>query len=116
MSNNIYSEKFFSYGSLQYESVQLSLFGRKLNGIQDILTKYQLSELEITDPNVIEISGKAIHSILKHTGKESDEVCGMVFDISPQELQQADQYEVKDYKRASIQLHSGIIAWVYISA
>lgn len=112
---NNYSEKLFSYGTLQYESVQLSTFGRKLNGVQDILTGYCLSHLEITDLNVVETSGTATHPILVHTGRESDEVSGIVFDINAEELQQADKYEVKDYKRVFVQLRSGASAWVYVS-
>lgn len=112
---NIYSEKIFSYGTLQYETVQLSTFGRKLNGVQDTLTGYHLSQLEIKDHNVIVTSGATTHPILIHTGKDADEVNGIVFDISPQELQQADEYEVEDYKRVRVQLRSGIHAWVYVS-
>lgn len=113
---DIYSEKLFSYGTLQYEAVQLSTFGRKLNGIQDVLTGYHLSQLEINDHNVVETSGTATHPILIHTGNESGEVKGIVFDVSPQELQQADKYEVEDYKRVCVQLRSGTFAWVYVSA
>lgn len=113
---NIFSEKIFSYGTLQYESVQLSTFGRKLNGTYDILTGYYLSHLKISDINVVKKSGTSTHPILVHTGKESDEVSGIVFDISLKELQQADKYEVEDYKRTYVQLRSGIHAWVYVSA
>jgi gamma-glutamylcyclotransferase (GGCT)/AIG2-like uncharacterized protein YtfP len=110
------SEKLFSYGTLQYEAVQLSTFGRKLNGIEDILSGYHLSQLEISDPNVVEISGTAAHPILKHTGKETDEVNGIVFDVSSRELQKADKYEIEAYKRVCVQLRSGIRAWAYVSA
>lgn len=110
------NEKLFSYGTLQYESVQLETFGRKLHGMNDILTGYHLSELLITDPNVIKTSGITTHPILIHTGDKSNEVSGMVFDISHEELQQADKYEVEDYKRVRVQLNSGINAWVYVSA
>jgi len=112
----IYSEKLFSYGTLQYETVQLSTFGRKLNGIQDVLTRYHLSQLEINNQDVVETSGIATHPILIYTGKETDEVSGVVFEVSQQELQQADKYEVEDYKRVCVQLRSGIRAWVYVSA
>lgn len=113
---NIYSEKLFSYGTLQYEPVQLSTFGRKLHGVQDVQTGYHLSQLEINNHNVVEMSGTATHPILIHTGKETDEVSGVFFDISPHELQQADGYEVEDYKRICVQLRSGTRAWVYVSA
>jgi len=47
-----YTENLFSYGTLQYESVQLSTFGRKLTGIKDTLIGYRLEMVEITDPSV----------------------------------------------------------------
>jgi len=113
---NNYTEKLFSYGTLQHESVQLSTFGRRLEGAEDILTEYHLSQLEINDTKVIEKSGSATHPILIYTGNKLDEVKGVVFDVSAEELQQADEYEVKDYKRVSVKLQSGVTAWVYVSA
>ncbi len=110
------TEKLFSYGTLQYEAVQLSTFGRKLRGTPDVLTGYRLSTLEIQDANVVATSGEAVHPILIYTGNLNDEVSGTVFDISPQELQQADDYEVADYKRVRVELKSGTSAWVYASA
>jgi gamma-glutamylcyclotransferase (GGCT)/AIG2-like uncharacterized protein YtfP len=115
MNATYYSEKLFSYGTLQFESVQLSTFGRKLNGVNDVLAGYYFSQLKITNPDVIKASGMAVHPVLMRTGNEKDEVDGMVFDITPQELAQADQYEEKDYKRVSVQLRSGVQAWVYVA-
>ena len=40
----------------------------------------------------------------------------MVFKVSQKELEEADKYEVADYKRVSVQLASGIKAWVYVHA
>ena len=31
-------------------------------------------------------------------------------------MQKTDKYEVADYKRVKVQLHSGAKAWVYVSA
>lgn len=39
--------KLFSYGTLQYESVQLSTFGRKLSGAADSLLGYKLEKIKI---------------------------------------------------------------------
>jgi len=39
-----------------------------------------------------------------------------VFEITQQELEAADRYEVSDYKRVSVLLKSGVHAWVYIKA
>ena len=111
-----FSEKLFSYGTLQYESVQLSTFGRPLQGTHDILRGFQLSELKINNPDVVKTSGDAVHPILIHTGNETDTVKGMVFDITHEELQQADAYEVEEYKRVRVKLSSEVLAWVYVSA
>lgn len=40
----------------------------------------------------------------------------MVLLVSREELAQADEYEVSDYKRVSAKLASGGEAWVYISS
>lgn len=115
-TDNSYNEKLFSYGTLQYEAVQISTFGRKLHGISDVLSGYRLDTIKINDPSVVETSGAATHPILVYTGNKKDEVTGIVFDITSKELQQADTYEVADYQRIRIQLNSGIHAWVYVSA
>lgn len=110
------TEKLFSYGTLRYEGVQFSTFGRKLNGSPDILNGYKLSQLQINDPHVVATSGEAVHPILIATGNMTDEVNGIVFDVTSKELALADQYEVADYKRVNVKLLSGLCAWVYISA
>lgn len=115
-TENIYTEKLFSYGTLQYETVQLSTFGRKLDGVADILMGYRLSTLQINDASVVATSGAAVHPILIYTDNKTDKVHGIVFDITAQELQQADKYEVADYKRVRVKLCSGTEAWVYVSA
>lgn len=108
-------EKLFSYGTLRYEKVQIATFGRKLVGKADTLTGYRLEKLKITDPDVIQKSGEDVHSVILHTGKPGDQIPGMVFEVSADELKQADEYEVADYKRVKVHLLSGISAWVYVS-
>jgi hypothetical protein len=39
-----------------------------------------------------------------------------VFEITPDELKQADDYEVDSYKRVAVTLQSGKNAWVYVKA
>lgn len=106
--------KLFSYGTLQQDEVQLSTFNRLLKGEADILQGYLLKEIRITDEEVIAKSGKEFHPILVYSGNENDQVRGMVFDISLEELLNADKYEVNEYKRVEICLRSGIMAWVYV--
>lgn len=109
-------EKLFSYGTLQQEEVQLATFGRKLTGAADHLVGYQLSMLQITDPYVLATSGKEFHPIAIFTGNEKDYVEGTVFDVTQQEILQADRYEADNYKRLFAPCRSGISAWVYVKA
>lgn len=106
----------FSYGTLQLESVQLASFGRRLNGHHDAMPGYRKEMLEITDAEVIRQSGEKFHPIVVPSENLSDEVTGMVFEITKNELDAADRYEVSDYKRIEVPLKSGKRAWVYIRA
>ncbi|MDX1678145.1 gamma-glutamylcyclotransferase family protein [Arsukibacterium sp.] len=108
--------KLFSYGTLQQKNVQLANFGRQLNGFKDSLPGYVVGEIAITEPRVLRESGKAIHPILRFTGNSSDEVPGTVFELSDEELAQADDYEVNAYIRVSARLKSGTDCWIYAAA
>ncbi len=108
------SVKLFSYGSLQSEPVQLATFGRKLHGRADSLPGYRLERLAIGDPAVVALSGASHHPIVIASGDPADRVAGMVFEITPEELQRADTYEVADYRRIEATLASGTRAWVYV--
>lgn len=112
----MYVEKIFSYGTLQFEHVQIANFGRKLNGHKDSLSKFKQTDIEIKDSDVVATSGNHIHPIISYTGQSEDIVIGSVFEISAQELKQADTYEVSEYKRIKVQLDSGIFAWAYVNA
>ena len=107
-------EKLFSYGTLQQEAVQLSTFGRILNGKKDILYGFRLEKIKINDLAIVIKSGEEFHPILIHSKNIADEVEGVVFDITAEELRQADEYEVADYERVSVRLQSQINAWIYI--
>ena len=109
-------ENLFSYGTLQLEKVQVETFGRKLLGQLDRLVGYKLESITITDPKVIETSGMTEHPLLVYTGNSQDFVEGTVFEITLKELQQADLYEVDDYKRIETVTKSGKKTWVYVSA
>jgi gamma-glutamylcyclotransferase (GGCT)/AIG2-like uncharacterized protein YtfP len=106
----------FSYGTLQDKSVQLANFGRELTGHADALPGYQQTFVEITDPAVIATSGKTHHPIVQASADPGDEVGGTVFEITASELASADSYEVSSYKRVSVQLKSGVQAWVYVQS
>lgn len=107
-------QNLFSYGTLQFEQVQLGTFGRVLKGRKDILRKYRIKNLKITDPEVIKSSGTDIHPILEFTGNNNDFVEGTIYEVTNEELLKADNYEVDDYKRQSLQFESGTVAFVYL--
>jgi gamma-glutamylcyclotransferase (GGCT)/AIG2-like uncharacterized protein YtfP len=106
----------FSYGTLRDEAVQLANFGRKLAGRPDALPGYTLASIEISDPAVVSISGKAQHTIAVLGANLTDEVPGTVFELTAAELAAADRYEVADYSRVLVTLRSGARAWVYVRA
>ena len=108
------SERLFSYGTLQTESVQLSTFGRKLKGSPDALPGYRLQMIQITDQDFVATSGAEYHRNLEFTGSTSDLVNGTVFSVTEQELEQADAYEPDGYERVRVNLRSGTEAWVYL--
>ena len=107
-------EKLFSYGTLQLENVQKDTFSRILIGSKEILMKYVIEHIKITDQKVILSSGTDIHPILKYTGDELDVVEGMIFDLTNEELLKADKYEVDDYKREKVVFKSGKTGFVYL--
>jgi hypothetical protein len=109
-------ELLFSYGTLQLESVQLATFGRRLAGTEDGLPGFEQSLMKIEDASVVATSGKIHHPIVRFTGRESDVVYGTAFEITEEELRNADTYEVSAYKRISATLLSGVRAWVYVDA
>ena len=105
----------FSYGTLQLKKVQLELFGRILKGTKDILGGYQLGKLEITDEEVLSKSRQNFHPIAVKSESPEDFVTGVLFEITEQELRQADIYEADDYKRVKETFESGKQGWVYVS-
>ena len=105
----------FSYGTLQQESVQIASFGRVLKGTPDALPGWRREMVEIIDAEVFCLSGERFHPILV-PGDAGDEIAGMVFEISEEELQRADAYEVAEYKRITARLKSGLEAFVYVRA
>ena len=109
------TERLFSYGTLQTESVQLSTFGRILSGNRDALVGYRLRMIKIDDQDFVVTSGAEYHRTLEFTGIPSDLVEGTVFSVTQQELEQADAYEPDGYERMQIELRSGTKAWTYLT-
>ena len=110
------TEFLFSYGTLQDESVQLAIIGRRLTGQPDVLSGFELASVDIDDDSVVSLTGKSRHVIAKFTGHASDTIPGTVLALTAAEVQQTDSYETAEYLRVSVLLQSGIRAWVYVDA
>ncbi|WP_313386032.1 gamma-glutamylcyclotransferase family protein [Chishuiella sp.] len=104
----------FSYGTLQKEKVQLETFGRILEGEKDFLLNYKLDYIDIFDEEVLKKSEQKFHPILTYSGNTSDKVEGVLFEITDEELQQADEYEVDSYKRIKTIFSSGKEGFIYV--
>jgi gamma-glutamylcyclotransferase (GGCT)/AIG2-like uncharacterized protein YtfP len=105
----------FSYGTLQQREVQIANYGRELRGEPDVLIGYRLEPLVIDDPDVVELSGKAVHTIARATGDPDDRISGTVFEVSEAELGSTDAYETRAYSRIEVTLGSGRTAFLYVA-
>ena len=54
--------------------------------------------------------------IVRATGNALDKVTGLVFAVTEDELEAADEYQIPGLRRDSVTLASGHTAWVYLSA
>lgn len=106
--------RLFAYGTLLQREVQLANYGRPLDGTPDALAGYRLEDLTISDPEVVRLSGKAVHRIARETGDPADRIPGAVFRLTEAELAATDAYEVDVYARVEVRLESGTRAWVYV--
>jgi len=107
----------FSYGTLQQEDVQLSTFGRLLQGQRDDLPGFEQSLVRIEDPQLAAATGRTHHANVTFNGNNDNHVSGTVFEITDAELVAADRYEqLAAYKRVTAVLTSGKQAWLYVDA
>lgn len=107
----------FSYGTLQQQSVQLSAFGRLLQGHKDELPGFEPTLVRIEDPRIAAASGRTHHANVTFNGRNDSRVSGTVFEITDAELAAADRYEQPAaYVRVTAMLASGRQAWVYVDA
>jgi gamma-glutamylcyclotransferase (GGCT)/AIG2-like uncharacterized protein YtfP len=107
----------FSYGTLQQHDVQLSTFGRLLQGQRDELPGFEPSLVTIEDPKVAAARGRTHHANVTFSTRSDSGVSGTVFELTDAELAAADRYEHEAaYTRILARLASGKSAWVYVEA
>jgi len=92
----------FTYGTLMDESVRTRVLGKEITGKNDSLSNFKLKQ----------------HSILySYPVVEKDEgnnVVGMVFEVTDNDLVKLDYYESDYYRREKVTLDSGVKSMVYV--
>jgi gamma-glutamylcyclotransferase (GGCT)/AIG2-like uncharacterized protein YtfP len=68
----------------------------------------------ISDPDVVATSGLSVHTIALRSADLADRIAGVVFEITPAELDHADRYETDAYARVEVTLESGTRAFAYV--
>jgi gamma-glutamylcyclotransferase (GGCT)/AIG2-like uncharacterized protein YtfP len=101
-------QKLFTYGTLQNEDIQESLFGRILQGTPETLIGYTLKEIQIEEE-----FGLVHYPIITETHQPEDNISGIVYEITTNDLHQADLYEGLHYKRVEVHLQSNEKVWAY---
>ena len=104
----------FSYGTLQLEETQVSLFGRPLRGTTDELIGFERTRVPSTDLDAVASTGETHHENVVFNGQPGSRINGTLFDVNEEELAAADVYEGEaGYVRKLETLASGVQAWVY---
>jgi len=107
----------FSYGTLQQDDVQLSIFGRLLQGSKDQLPGFEPSLVPIEDQQVVAATGRTHHANVTFNGRHDSRVTGTVLEVTETELAAADRFEhPAAYTRITVTLASGKQSWVYVHA
>lgn len=106
----------FSYGTLQQESVQRELFGRKLNGSADVLHGFKTETIKLEEEGFDAYTEDDLFLIALKTGESTDSINGLVLELTEEELLKADAYEPKEYTRIQAITESGKDVWLYAKA
>lgn len=104
-------ENLFAYGTLKDKEIQETIFGRVLTGTPDKLVGYAIKEIHIEEE-----FGVIGYPIITETQNLDDTISGILYKLSPRELQLADTYEGIHYKRIQVVLNSNQTVWTYSAA
>jgi len=113
---NHLNQLLFSYGTLQDDRIQLEIFGRKLSGLKDRLRGFWMGQLQLATGNEPNPDNIQSYPVAIASDQQTDYIEGKVYQLTLEELEQADHYETIAYRRVHVQLESGKFAWVYLSA
>ncbi|MDG2431114.1 gamma-glutamylcyclotransferase family protein [Flavobacterium sp.] len=100
--------KLFAYGTLREKDIQENIFGRSLTGTAQSLLGYSIQTIQIEEEFGVET-----YPIITPTDNKEDVISGIVYELSEKDLELADTYEGKYYRRIEVQLQSQEKVWVY---
>jgi gamma-glutamylcyclotransferase (GGCT)/AIG2-like uncharacterized protein YtfP len=107
----------FSYGSLQEEAVQLSVYGRVLRAEPDEILNCVRERIAVPSRHKAAASGVTHYANVTFTAGSGGRVAGKVLELTETELTLTDDYERDaEYVRVTTILASGRHAWVYVSS
>ncbi len=99
----------FSYGTLQHNDIQDTLFKRQLHGTSEALPGYKLGTISVPEDH----HKAQLYFIAIYTGQSQDSIDGICYTINQDELPVVDEYEGTSYERVEVALKSGKKALVY---
>lgn len=114
LAGTVDPDRLFSFGTLILDAVQAQLFGGPVPQEPAALAGHGIVDVHITDPEVVRLSGSAVHRGLKRS--VDAKVPGFALTVTDAQLAAADDYEVDAYIRRRILLDDGSLAWGYLAA
>ena len=107
----------FSYGSLQEEPVQVSIYGRVLRGEPDELVDCVRTLIDVPKWHKAAATGLTHYATVTFVPGSGSRVPGTLLELTDAELVVTDGYEHdSEYERVTAALASGRSVWVYVSA
>jgi gamma-glutamylcyclotransferase (GGCT)/AIG2-like uncharacterized protein YtfP len=107
----------FSYGSLQEEAVQRTVYGRVLRGEADALVGWVRTQIDVPKWHKAASSGTTHYANVERSPASASRVAGTLLELTDAELNASDGYERDaDYIRVMTTLESKRQAWLYVSA
>ena len=98
------TEYLFTYGTLQDEMIQSTIFSRRLMGSQDVLPGFRIAKSKVA----------GAYPVIEESPDPADQVEGIVYLVTNTELIKTDAYEGVAYRRTKVILDSGKESWVYL--
>lgn len=104
----------FSYDILNSQDIQLQIYGRRLDGMDDTLSGYTLKDSNLNGSKVKDNRTRTLSQHAIKTKDPKDKVKGMLYEITGEELVQTDRHILKNYHRVLETTDSGAEVWLYM--